>query len=111
MKFAFLSFGCAAVMALSACDTVQPEEPTVLSYTSPEQSGLSPARPYPNPDDVCQLLDESDKFSLLKSSDRELIACPKHEMGAIEDRRNEGARVVANTAHWVVMSIAASRIK
>lgn len=36
---------------------------------------------------------------------RTLIACPKHEQGAIADRRLAGARVVGNSKHWVIMSV------
>ena len=34
-----------------------------------------------------------------------LIACPKHEIGALEDRIRQGARVIAHAKHWTVLDI------
>jgi len=98
-----------AFATLAACDTVAVEKPTIFEYTSPDASGLSAVRPYPNPDDVCQLLAPNANTQSLVTEGRALIACPKHEEGAIEDRRRDGARVVANATHWVILSVRAPR--
>lgn len=111
MKKRLLIMVLAGMLSLQACDTAKPEEPTLLNYTSPEISGLSPIHPYPNPDDVCQVVGDSDVTSSLRTEGRALIACPKHEKGAIEDRRREGARVVGNAEHWVLLSVRNSEIK
>ncbi|WP_224826649.1 hypothetical protein [Cognatishimia sp. MH4019] len=100
-----------ATVTLSACQSVAPEEPTIFEYTSPEISGLMPVRAFPNPDDVCQLLGDSTATAALEEDGRRLIACPKHEKGAMEDRRKQGARVVANATHWVILSISERRVR
>ena len=56
------------------------------------------------------LLKENRAVEDLIVKGRTLLACPKHEAGAIGDRRKEGARVVGNSKHWVIMSIKNSRI-
>ena len=105
---------CATSFILAACQTAVPsvtaEAPTTSNYTEASRSGPKTLRPYPNPDDVCMLLKENRAVEDLIVEDRTLLACPKHEAGAIGDRRTEGARVVGNTKHWVIMSIETSRI-
>ncbi|MEL7214211.1 MAG: hypothetical protein AAGK92_16225 [Pseudomonadota bacterium] len=110
-RFSLWLAAAATTITLSACQSVAPEEPTIFEYTSPQVSGLSPVRAFPNPDDVCQLLAKSDTTRMLEEEGRRLIACPKHEKGAIEDRRKQGARVVANATHWVILSISANRVR
>ncbi len=112
MKFAFQVM-CASVLMLSlaACNGVPLEEPTILSYTKPELSGLSPIRPFPKPDSICQLLGKSENTSLLRIKGRALIACPKHEKGAIADRLYERARVVGNAKHWAILSVPSYQVK
>ncbi len=95
------------ILALAACDAVRPEMPTTFAYTKPSSSGLSPIKPFPKPNAVCLLLGESENTSMLRKKGKELIACPKHEIGAIADRRRQGARVVGNAKHWVILSIPA----
>lgn len=100
----------AGVLTLAAaCQTAIPstkaEEPTTLTYTEASRSGLKNLRPYPNPDDVCQLLKVNRAVEDLVVEGRTLFACPKHEKGAIEDRRRAGARVVGNSKHWVIFSV------
>ena len=34
-----------------------------------------------------------------------LIACPKYEIGALEDRIRQGARVIAHAKHWTILDI------
>ena len=36
---------------------------------------------------------------------RYLIASPKHENGAIADRRKAGAHIVAHAKHWTILRI------
>lgn len=99
----------AAIVFLQACQPVEPAitagEPTTLNYTEASLSGLRPLRPYPNPDDVCELLGKSKNIEVLAVDGRNLIACPKHEKGAINDRQAEGAKVVGNAKHWVILSV------
>ena len=99
-------------MTLVACDDTNPvvagtvaEAPTVSAYTKPAQSGLSVVRPYPTSSDVCQLLRQNKNTAVLELEDVRLIACPKHEEGAISDRQGEGARVVGNATHWVILRL------
>ncbi|MEM7241690.1 MAG: hypothetical protein AAF429_05850 [Pseudomonadota bacterium] len=80
-------------------------EPTTLNYTEPNLSGLNAKGPYPNADDVCQLLAPNKFTDPVREEGRDLIACPKHEKGAIADRRGEGARIVAHAKHWTILSI------
>ena len=104
----------ATSFVLAACQTAIPsataEAPKTYNYTEATRSGLKTLRPYPNPDDVCMLLKENRAVEDLIVEGRTLLACPKHEAGAIGDRRKEGARVVGNSKHWVIMSIKNSRI-
>ncbi len=90
-----------------------------LPSGSPEQTWLSPSekaflniqRPYPNDDDVCVLLGESENTVALKAQDQELIACPKHETGATEDRRRTGGKIVGQSTYWVILSISSDLVK
>jgi hypothetical protein len=109
MKF-LAPVGCLAAFFISACDSVQPEETTILHYTSAKLSGLNPIRPFPNSDDVCLLLKENKLTSVIDNQGRSLIACPKHEKGVISDRLTEGARVVANLEHWVFRRTEGARV-
>ncbi len=103
-------FLCAsAFLALQACQEIvpsaEPDAPTVSTYTEAESSGLRTLRPYPNDDDVCELLKETAFTEAFETEGKRLIACPKHERGAIKDRTREGAKVVGNAKHWVLLSI------
>lgn len=79
---------------MSVCQTAIPsakaEDPTTYNYTEASRSGLKTVRPYPSPDDVCQLLRVNRVVEDLVVEDRTLIACPKHEKGALADRRRAG---------------------
>lgn len=98
-----------AAILLKGCYSIEPaaeaEDPTTFNYTEANLSGLSPLRPYPSAGDVCELLRDSKRTEMLKLEGQVLIACPKHEKGAIADRQAEGARVVGNAKHWVVLSV------
>lgn len=106
---------CAVLTALSACQTAIPsttaEAPTTYEYTEANRSGLRTTRPYPSPDDVCELIKVNRAVEDLVFEGRTLIACPKHEKGAIADRRRAGARVVGNATHWVILSVKNTRLE
>lgn len=84
-------------------------EPKTTQYTPPEVSNLIGVRPYPNPDDVCQVIGENYVTRELMRSEGTLIGCPKHERGAIKDRINEGAAVVAHAKHWTLLRVPPSQ--
>ena len=110
-----LILAVASFAVMSACQTAIPsakaEDPTTYNYTEASRSGLKTVRPYPSPDDVCQLLRVNRAVEDLVVEDRTLIACPKHEKGALADRRRAGARVVGNSTHWVILSVKDSRLE
>lgn len=105
----------ALLTIVSACQTAVPsvttEAPTTYEYTQASRSGMKTVRPYPNADDVCQLLKVNKAVEDLAVAGHTLIACPKHEQGAIGDRRRAGARVVGNSKHWVIMSAKDTRLE
>ena len=81
--------------------------PSTLSYTNPEGSGLKSRLPFPNSDDVCVSLHSNLLTKPFEVKGYFLIACPKHEIGAIEDRKSlQKAIVVGNAKHWVVLRVA-----
>lgn len=90
-----------------------------LPSGAPEQTWLSPSekaflnmqRPYPNFDDVCVLLGDSENTASMRAAGQDLIACPKHETGATEDRRRTGAKVVGQSEYWVILSISSDLVK
>lgn len=103
-------FGFSSVIFLSACATIEQAtevgEPRTYSYTHPSQSGLRVRNPFPNPDDVCVSLYTNSMIKPFESNGHFLIACPKHEIGAIGDRKvKQKAQIVGNAKHWVVMRV------
>ena len=98
-------------MALTACnsnlysegDFAYDATPTTYEYTKAINSGLRTIAPFPNPDDVCRSVDETSVPAELVKDGKMLIACPKHEMGALGDRIRQGARVVAHAKHWTLL--------
>jgi hypothetical protein len=80
-------------------------EPTTSNYTESDASGLIEIRPYPNPDDVCQVIGKNSLTAELMDDNMLLIGCPKHEKGAIRNRIKEGARVVEHSRHWTLLHI------
>lgn len=80
-------------------------EPTSHSYTDAIDSGFGTLKPYPNPDDVCAVVDKASLPTELAAKYGQLIACPKHEKGALGDRIREGAIVVAHAKHWTVLRV------
>lgn len=97
-----------SILAASGCSGPNLDyeaAPTTHAYTEPSSSGLHPIRPYPNPDDVCQVIKEDATIREPVDNGSLLIACPKHEEGAIEDRLNEGATVISHAKHWTILSV------
>ncbi len=110
MQYLRMTFAFAGLLALTACTeplelSEDGAEPTVLNYSEPGLSGLRAKAPYPNPDDVCQLLAPNSYTGPVREEGKDLIACPKHEKGAIADRRAEGANIVAHAKHWTILSV------
>ena len=89
---------CANIEAGSKAD-----EPTTSNYTEPSVSGLSFSDHYPTSNDVCVILKNTSFTEPFVKEGYFLMACPKHEKGAISDRMHERAVVVANTKHWAVL--------
>ena len=99
-----------AAAALTGCATTAPmtcPAPVNPEYTPAEASGLVPVRPFPNPNSVCQVIGENDATRDLLDDSALLIACPKIEPDAIENRIAEGGRVVACAADCTLQSMPA----
>lgn len=102
--------GISTVLMLTALAACQPRldypaTPTTNSYTEINASGLVAIRPYPNPDDVCVIIKTPEALADKIEDGAFLIACPKHERGAISDRVEEGALVIAHAKHWSVLEV------
>ena len=103
--------GCTSVATkIEASNTIEPAskagQPIIRAYTDPELSGLSEQSRFPTQNDVCVLLKSNELVKPFQLENHFLIACPKHETGAIQDRlRGDNADVVANAQHWVVLRI------
>jgi len=75
-------------------------------YTDPVLSGLSPGNPYPTSNDVCVDLKSNSATEQFEMEKHFLIACPKHELGAINDRETQqNAKIVGIKKDWVVLSV------
>ncbi len=105
MKFSLTTL-VISTLALAGCATNMDfgAAPTTSEYTEPSASGLSSVRPYPNPDDVCQVIRENKAIRETVNNGTLLIACPKHERGAIRDRLNDGAEIIGHAKHWTVLA-------
>lgn len=107
----FLVVGSFAIV--SACNSIEYDQgafdydatPTAYKYSDALDSGLKTLAPYPNADDVCRIVDETSVPNVLVKQGKSLIACPKHEFGALEDRIKEGAAVIAHAKHWSVLRV------
>lgn len=84
---------------------IDPSRDTSALYTPPEASGLIAVRPFPGPRDVCQVVGENDRTREFLDDSATLIACPVHELGAIEDRVNEGAVLLSRADQWWLLSV------
>lgn len=87
------------LIALMACNPAQEAR-----YTPPETSGLISVRPYPNANDVCQVIGENDLTRAFLDDSALLIGCPFTEEGAIKDRLAEGAQRLDQIGAWVLLS-------
>ena len=85
--------------------TAYTEVPSINRYTEPIESGLVVSRPYPGPAHVCRVVRETTLTAPYVREDMVLIACPKHEVGAISDRMAEGAIMAAFAKHWVLLHL------
>ncbi len=104
----FSIFAPIAILTMSGCfgSTLDyGSEPTTTRYTEPQVSRLSTIRPYPNRDDVCQEIKATGDIQEPSPEGSLLIACPKHERGALQDRLTEGAQIVGHTKHWTVLVV------
>jgi hypothetical protein len=103
-------FPTAITLCLGACVPLKTDyvsTPTTASYTEAQISGLSAKQPYPNPDDICQIIRENDAIREPVDDGSFLIACPKHERGALSDRKKEGAKVIGHAKHWTILTVSA----
>ena len=92
-----------AVLGVSGCMSEPPAKEVV--YTPPEASGLPGVRPYPGPEDICQVIGENELTGEYLDHTATLVGCPKHETGAIADRLAEGGMQVDEVGAWVLISI------
>ena len=95
---------------LFACTVIQsPRKTHTISksiYSEPSDSGLIATSPYPTAEDVCVSLHSNSVTKLFEAKNHFLIACPLHELGAIEDRESQqNAIVVGTVKKWVVLSV------
>lgn len=80
-------------------------DPATGQVTSAGDAGLYAVRPYPDPGSVCQVIGESDATREFLDDAALLIGCPSDQQGAIAERMNEGARVVAQVRRWTLLSV------
>lgn len=101
-----LGISALAQTLLSACGApVETGTSRDAAYSPPEESGLIAVRPFPGPRDVCQVVGENDTTRDFLDDSATLIACPANELGAIEDRVNDGAVMVARANDWWLLSV------
>lgn len=97
----------ASIFVLASCTNSSDQNITGLqdiSYAPPEDSGLIAVRPYPNADDVCQVIGENALTYRYLDHTMTLIGCPVHEIGAIEERISEGAVQQDVIGRWLLLS-------
>ena len=87
------------LFALAACEASAPD------FSPPDASGLIGIRPYPGPEDVCQIIGENARTAQYLDDSALLVGCPLSETGAIADRKAEGGTVVDQAGSWVLLSI------
>ena len=74
-------------------------------YSPPEDSGLISVRPYPDAEDVCQVIGENELTNQYLDDSATLVGCPLHEAGAIKDLDLEGGEIVDLVGNWVLISV------
>ena len=89
--------------AMAACDKT--------NYAKLYFAGLCTLRGYPTRSDVCKSLKVTANISKYKRKGFRLIACPRHERGAVRDRVKEGALVVGRGGKWSVLRIPVSKYR
>ena len=94
-----------AVTAVACTPITDPRLETAATYTDPSKSGLVPVRPYPNADDLCQVIGENDVTRDMLDHSSLLIGCPAHEVGAIRNRMAEGAERGAHIGAWILLRV------
>lgn len=102
-----LLFGLFLIVSLSACATLTSTSGSVENqYTNPEDAGLLVAHPYPAKEDICVSLNSNTVTKPFEMMDHFLIACPQHEVGAIEDRKREqNAEIVGLQNSWTILRV------
>ena len=94
---------------LSACSTSL----TPNYIRDLEQSGFPLSKiserniqPYPNSDDVCVVLRNTQDTAKFVDNQMMLIGCPRSEFGAINDKITGGAHIVGQSDEWTLLSLA-----
>lgn len=99
------SVGAISLLTIASCCPVSVPVTSGPVYTPPEASGLVGVRPFPKPNDVCQVIGENAQTAEYLDHTRLLIGCPVHEMGAIGDRMADGAERLTQIGDWVLLSL------
>lgn len=100
------------LLILSACSSQlvlsYDEKPSLGSYTSPDKSELLGLSPYPTKNSVCRVVEESSIPTIDPIEGTMVIACPKHEKGAIADLKSLDATPLGHAKHWSLFRVAKS---
>lgn len=94
-----------AILGLLAACKADKTSSYTDTYVTPNAAGLVAVRPYPTPDDVCQVIGENDNTVDLLDHEFLLIGCPSHERGAIKDRIRDGAVVLKDINGWTLLNL------
>ncbi len=106
IKLGTLVIGGLAALATAGCaPQTDPRFETAATYSPPSRSGLVAVRPYPNANDVCQVIGENDFTANYLDHTTLLIGCPAHELDAIADRTRDGATRLNHIGAWVLMAV------
>lgn len=102
-----LLFWLFLIISLSACTALASTSGSVENqYMNPEDSGLLAAHPYPSKEDICISLNSNAVTKPFEMTDHFLIACPQHEVGAIEDRKREqNAEILGLQNSWTILRV------
>ncbi|MEE3361694.1 MAG: hypothetical protein VX248_17225 [Pseudomonadota bacterium] len=102
--FAFVTLSALTLSACMGPNLTYGPEATTTNYTDPHASGLSAVRPFPTPADVCQVVREHEAIREPATDGSFLVACPKHERGALENRVAEGGTIIGHAKHWTILA-------